>query len=173
MRNRPYVAGGVSAVLLAMAMAMPAQADDPDFITFSAGAFDVFPGDDAEVAGEFRLEYRSDLRLWIFKPFAGVMATTDAAFYGYGGVLTDIYLGKRIVVTPSIAVGYYEEGNGLDLGHEVEFRSQIEIAYRFDNRSRLAVSFSHMSNAGIGDDNPGSESIVATYALPLNVLFGD
>ena len=173
MRFGPLAAGGLSAIFMGLVIAMPAQADDPDFITFSAGAFDVFPGDDDDVAGEFRLEYRSDLKLWVFKPFAGVMATTDAAFYGYGGVLVDVYLGKRFVATPSIAVGYYEEGDGVDLGHEVEFRSQIEIAYRFDNRSRLGVSFSHMSNAGIGDDNPGSESIVVTYALPLNVLLGD
>ncbi len=173
MEIRSRLAVCLAAIFLGLAMAMPAQADDPDFISFSAGAFDVFPGDDDEVAGEFRLEYRSDLKLWIFKPFVGVMATTDAAFYGYGGVLVDIYLGKRFVATPSFAVGYYEEGDGLDLGSAAEFRSQIEIAYRFDDRSRLGLSFSHMSNAGIGDDNPGSESLMLTYALPLNAILGD
>ena len=39
------------------------------------------------------------------------------------------------------------QGDGLDLGYGLEFRSQLEIAYRFDNRSRLGVAVSHMSNA--------------------------
>ena len=57
------------------------------------------------------------------------------------------------------------------LGHDLEFRSQIEIAYRFDDRARLGLSLSHMSSASIGDKNPGTESIMVTYALPIENLF--
>ena len=65
------------------------------------------------------------------------MGTTDSAFYGFGGVLVDVFFGKRWVLTPSFAAGYYDNGDGVDLGHEVEFRSSIELSYRFDNRTRL------------------------------------
>ena len=52
-----------------------AHADtDPAFITFGAGWFDVNKRDDQ--AGEFRLEYWSNTKWWVFKPFAGVMALT-------------------------------------------------------------------------------------------------
>jgi len=157
----------------ALFLALPvssAWADDPDFIAFSAGAFDI--GKD-QTAAEGRLEYRSDIKLWIFKPFAGVMGTSDGGAYGYAGVLVDVFLGNRIVTTISFAPGAYAEGDGKDLGHDLEFRSQLEVAYRFDDRARLGLSISHMSNASIGDKNPGTESLMLTYALPVRGLFGD
>ena len=147
-----------------------ARAEDPSFISFSVGAFDI--GKD-QTSGEGRLEYRSDLKLWIFKPFAGVMGTSDGGAYGYGGVLVDMFFGRRWVATLSFAPGYHAKGDGKDLGHELEFRSQIEVAYRFDDRGRLGLSFSHMSNASIGDKNPGAESLMITYALLAGSLFGD
>ncbi|MBT4488902.1 MAG: acyloxyacyl hydrolase, partial [Rhodospirillaceae bacterium] len=45
--------------------------------------------------------------------------------------------------------------------------------YRFSDRSRLGVALSHISNASIGDKNPGAESLMLTYALPVRNLFGD
>lgn len=163
---RVAAAAVVAASLIAWS---PARAgDDPDFLAFSLGAFDVT---DDETTVEGRIEYRSDLELWIFKPFAGVMAHGDAGFYGYAGVLIDIYWGRRIVTTLSFAPGLYERGDGKDLGSALEFRSQIELGYRFDDRSRLAVSFSHMSNASIDDRNPGTESLMLTYAIPFDRLF--
>ena len=157
------------AALAMIFLAQPARADDPDFIAFSAGVFDL--GKD-QTAAEGRLEYRSDLKLWVFKPFAGVMATSDAGAYGYAGVLVDMFFGNRTVVTLSFAPGGYVMGDGKDLGYDLEFRSQIEVAYRFDNRARLGLALSHMSNASIGDKNPGTESLMLTYALPVKSIFG-
>ncbi len=54
----------------------------------------------------------------------------------------------------------------------MEFRSQIEFAYRFDDRSRLGVAVSHMSNASLGESNPGTESAMLYYSLPFDTLFG-
>lgn len=141
------------------------SARDSDLLSVGAGAFDVLK---ADTSAEYRLEYWSGYELlWIIKPFVGVMGTTDEAIYGYGGILMDIELGS-FVVTPSLAVGYYEDGDGPDLGHEVEFRTGIEVAYRFDNDMRLGVAFYHMSNASIGDDNPGIEIVEAVFSIPLN-----
>ena len=151
-------------------LAHPARADDPAFIAFSAGAFDL--GKD-QTAAEGRLEYRSNIRLWVFKPFAGVMGTSDGGAFGYAGVLVDIFFGRRAVASLSFARGAYAEGSGKKLGHELEFRSQLELAYRFDDRARLGFSVSHISNASIGDKNPGAESLMLTYALPVGNIFGD
>lgn len=150
-------------------IAAPAQADDdPAFLTLAVGAFDV--GEDAAVEG--RVEYRHDGKLWIFKPFGGVMATGDGAAYAYAGVLIDAYWGNRIVTTLSFAPGAYHEGDGKDLGHTLEFRSQFEIAWRFDDRSRLGLAVSHMSNASIGDKNPGQESLTLNYSFPFGRVGG-
>lgn len=152
--------------LLHAATAAVAEEDDPSFVTIGGGYFDIVHNDDA--AGELRLEYRDKHRFWIFKPFAGATVTTDGSVYGYAGVLTDFYFGRRIVVSPSVAAGPYIEGGGKDLGHVFEIRSGLEVAYRFDDRSRLGVLFYHISNAGLGDDeNPGAEILTLSYSIPL------
>ncbi|MBL6951551.1 MAG: acyloxyacyl hydrolase [Alphaproteobacteria bacterium] len=158
---------GVFALLL---LVQPARADEPDFIAFSAGVFDLGKN---QKAVEGRLEYRSDIRLWVFKPFAGLMGTSDGGAYGYAGVLVDMFIGRRMVATISFAPGAYAKGDGKKLGHALEFRSQLELAYRFDDRSRLGLALSHISNASIGDKNPGAESLMLTYALPVSKLFGN
>lgn len=165
-----------SAAALALAFAVgPAQAQeskkgDPDFFVFGAGYFDI--NDDMD-AVEFRAEYHSDIKLlWIFKPFAGLMGTSDEAFYGYGGIKIDVFFGRRIVLTPSFALGYYEDGDGKDLGYPLEFRSSIELAYRFDDRSRLGLSLYHISNASLGDSNQGTEVLSLSYSLPIHRIFG-
>lgn len=155
----------VAAGLTAGALGSIASAkDDPNFLTLAAGYYDI---NDDMGAAEFRAEFRGRDKLWIFKPFGGVMGTSDAAIYGYAGLLVDIYFGRRIVLTPSLAAGLYDDGDGKDLGHVVEFRSSIELSWRFDDRSRLGLSFYHLSNAGLDDNNPGTEVLSLSYSIPL------
>ena len=142
----------------------PAGAAEPDFFGFSAGGYDV---NDDNMAAEFRVEYRSDLRFWKLLPFIGIAGTTDEAIYGFAGLGIDIFLGRRLVVQPNAAFVGYNKGNGKDLGGEFQFRTGGEIAWRFDDWSRLAVAFHHISNAGIYDDNPGTELLVLTYSVPF------
>ncbi len=160
--------GLVLALAISLGAAAPLRAQDPSFLTFGAGYYDINKQDNS--AADFRLEYRHGEKIWLFKPWVGVEATSDGAFYGAAGVLIDVFFGKRFVVTPSFGAGYYADGDGKDLGHEIEFRSQIEIGYRFDNRARLSLAFSHISNASIGDKNPGVEILNVYYSLPLDGL---
>ncbi|MBL6946765.1 MAG: acyloxyacyl hydrolase [Rhodospirillales bacterium] len=148
----------------------PAYADDPDFITFGAGYFDFNRKKDE--GGEFRLEYRSDYKFWQIKPFvAAAGASSGHGFIG-AGILMDVFFGRRFVVTPSIAPHFYFGGDDdLDLDYPLEFRSQIEFAYRFDDRSRLGLAISHYSNASLGDSNPGTESLTVNYSVPVDTIF--
>ena len=141
-----------------------ARAGEPDFFAFSAGGFDV---NDDETAADFRVEYRSDMRFWKLVPFIGLAGTSDAAVYGYAGLGMDIFLGRRVVLQPNAAFVGYHKGNGKDLGGEFQFRTGGEIAWRFDDWSRLAIAFHHISNAGIYDANPGTELLVLTYSVPF------
>ena len=160
---------GVGAMLAAGSSGAQAASQDGDLLAFSAAYFDVNQRD--EDAGEFRVEFRADERMWIFKPFGGAMATTDGALHGFAGVLIDIPLWDRIYITPSFAPGLYHDGKGKDLFYTLEFRSQIEISYRFQNGHRLGASFNHISNANLGNDNPGVESAALTYIVPFDAIF--
>ena len=141
--------------------------DDPSFLSLAVGGYDVLHN---YTAGEFRAEYRSGTKLIFLKPFVGLLGTTDRAFYGYGGFLTDLYFGSHFVLTPNAAVGYYDNGAGKDLGNHIEFRTGAEFAYRFEDRSRLGLSFNHISNAGIGKRNPGEEELGLVFSIPFTLL---
>lgn len=158
------------AMVLGLLPAAASASPDGDLLAFSAAYYDVHHRDDE--AAEARIEYRADQTMWIFKPFGGAMATSEGALHGFAGVLIDIPLWNRLYVTPSFAPGLYHDGDGKDLGHTVEFRSQIELSYRLANGHRLGASFNHISNAGLGDENPGVESAALTYIVPMDAIFG-
>ena len=160
----------LAAAVLAVSFHAPAaQADDPDFLVIGGGWYD---WNDNEEAIDFRLEYRSDYKLLgVAKPWFGIEATSEQAIYGLGGILVDLFFGRRWVLTPSFGVGVYADGNGKDLGHAIEFRSQLELGYRFDNRSRVSLAGSHISNAGLDDNNPGTEIGTIYYHIPFSTAF--
>jgi len=83
--------------------------------------------------------------------------------------MTDIYFGSW-VLTPSAAVGLWQKGDGKNLGSWVEFKTGAELAYRFADRSRLGVSFHHISNAGLTERNPGEESFELVWSIPFGLL---
>lgn len=144
-----------------------AQTQDPPLIAISGSYFDF--NKKVNTAFEGRIEYRHDKGWWKIKPFAGIMGTSDGSVYVFAGGLVNFFVGEHFVITPSFAPGLYSKGNGKDLYHPLEFRSQIEIAYRFINGGRFGVSFGHMSNASIGPPNPGVEYLAGTIAFPVNL----
>ncbi|MEQ8355553.1 MAG: acyloxyacyl hydrolase [Kiloniellaceae bacterium] len=151
------------------AAAQVALNETPAVFSGGVGWYDFNLQDDQAV--DFRLEYRhGDDFLWL-KPWGGVEVTSDGSVWGGVGVLVDITFFDSVVLTGSFAPGLWAEGSGKDLGHVVEFRSQVELGYQFENQSRLSVAFSHLSNANIGSDNPGTEVLNLYYHLPLDVLF--
>jgi lipid A 3-O-deacylase len=169
--NKGLRAFAAAFCLAVMGYASGAQAQDPSFLTFSAGKFDF--NRQKNEAVEAGVQWRGSEKLWIFQPMVGAMATTDVSGNIYAGISLDIFLGNRLVLRPSFAPGLYFKGSkGHDLGHVIEFRSGAEIAYRFDDRSRLGLEVYHLSNAHLGDKNPGEESIVLTYSIPTSKLFG-
>src|SRR3954469_8029025 len=160
---------GALAAALSGGWLLPAHAQqDPSFLVVSGGYYDFnrqkHPG------FEFGAQYASHPKLWIFQPMAGVMRNSHASTDIYAGISLDIFFGSRFVVRPSFAPSLYLRGAGQDLGHPIEFRSAIEFAYRFDDRSRLGLEIYHLSNASLGNKNPGEESITLVYSLPTTKL---
>ena len=142
-----------------------ARADDRDSVTIGTGVYDVT---DDETTAEFRVEYLfGGLG---FQPFVGLMATGDGGAYAHAGVGFDLDVGERVVLTPSFAAGMYANGSGKRLGHTAEFRSGVAIGYRLENGSRLGVGVYHLSNAGLGSINPGVESVMLLWTMPIDDL---
>lgn len=164
----------VASLVLASALITTASlsahaADDPAYLSVGAGSYDWNRKKDEGV--EVRVEYRHDKKLFgLVKPFVAVAASnSSSSFFAGAGILMDLYFGKRFVVTPSFAPHYYKGGNSkLDLDYALEFRSQVEMAYRFDDRSRLGLAVSHYSNASLGKTNPGTESAILYYSIPVD-----
>jgi len=176
--RRPARWAGIGILVgLGMATAHPAAAQiafgspgHPPRIAIGGGAFDVLPDFVRPGAGATGLalgEYRFGDVLWILAPFVGAFGTGKGAFYGYGGFGFDINFLEKFIVTPSAAVGYFTHGTGIDLGAHTEFREGAEFAYHFDNLSRLGVGMYHISNAGIGQHNPGAEFVTLVLTMPF------
>ncbi len=160
--------GGLGTAIIALALMLPAvaaRADDPDLLTIGGGAYNVLRN--AKEA-EGRLQYDFSYRfLYIIRPILGVLATNDRTVYGYGGFRFDAEIGPHFVLSPEAAFGFWSRGEGKNLGGSEEFKTGAEFAYRFSDYSRLGFMFDHISNAGIYSKNPGVESAMIMYSIPI------
>ena len=171
--TRPSTAWASLAFLAVLAAAAldpaPARGEDlVDGFSLSAGVFNVLNQERSAEAG-FELRLRplwegTAERPWVLRPAAGAMATSDEAIYGYAGFRLEIPLGERWTVVPQTAAGYYERGDGKELGGSVQFRSGLELSYRLSPAYSVGAVFYHLSNAGLERPNPGSESLVLFWA---------
>ena len=121
-------------------------------------------------SGMINLEIHSGKKMFnLIKPFAGFLGTNENAYYAYGGFGIDGYYGqkKNFIMTPSLACGYYKDGNEIKAGNPLEFYIGIDIFYRFKNNARVGVGIFHISNADSGKKNPGSETLVLKYQIPI------
>ena len=96
------------------------------------------------------------------KPITGFMITSDSASYLYTGIQAEYDLGK-LNITPSFTPGLYNEGDGKDLGHLVEFKSEIQLSFDISDSSELGFSYNHLSNASLGEKNPGANSYMFNF----------
>ena len=103
-----------------------------------------------------------DTFLGNFSPITGALVTTDSAAYVYTGVQAEYKLGK-INFMPSFTPGLYSKGNGKDLGHVIEFKSELQISLDIFSNSQLGFSYNHLSNASLGTKNPGANSYMFNF----------
>ena len=95
-------------------------------------------------------------------PITGAFITENSAVYVYSGFEWNVDMGT-LTFTPSFAPGLYSEGDGKDLGHVIEFKSELQLSIDLLPGTKLGYSQSHLSNAGIGDKNPGADSYMFNF----------
>ena len=130
-----------------------------------SGMFDF--SDDGQRASLIGIEhqnqnlYRNTL-IGKISPVTGFFITENNASYIYTGIETNYKLG-RLNITPSFTPGIYNQGNGKDLGHIIEFKSEIRLSMDLSKNSMFGMSYNHISNASLGSKNPGANSYMFNF----------
>ena len=134
-------------------------------LNFFTGMFDF--SDDKQSSSLLGLQHQNEELfrnsfLGKLSPMTGGFFTEKSAFYLYSGVQAEYELGF-LTITPSFAPGYYNYGNGKDLGYPLEFKSEVQMSFNLSDSSHLGMSYKHISNASLGTKNPGANSYMLNF----------
>jgi lipid A 3-O-deacylase len=140
--------------------------NEPSYLEFGAGAFNVQGQRDTPVSAEGSFEYHYGRKLFWLGPALGLLGDNRGGLFGYAGFYSDIKIAP-FVITPMGGFGVYRRGGALDLGGPLASRLSMAAAYQFDDFSLLGVKFSQVSNVSIYRRNPGENEILMTYTIPI------
>jgi hypothetical protein len=134
-------------------------------LNFFTGMFDF--SDDKQASGIIGLQHQKDdlyrkSFLGNLSPITGGFITEKSAMYFYTGAQAEYDLGL-ITITPSFAPGYYNSGNGKDLGSALEFKTEVQMSLNLSDSTEFGMSYNHISNASLGDKNPGANSYMINF----------
>jgi len=98
-----------------------------------------------------------------FSPVTGAFITGKNSTYIYTGIEAQYGIGP-LKILPSFTPGYYDKGNGKDLGEELEFKSEIKVGLDIFENTKIGYSYSHISNNDWGEVNPGTDNQSITFS---------
>ena len=136
--------------------------------SFYAGTFDIIDKEGDDEATLYGFEHNNpilfrDTFIGKFSPITGGFVTDKNSIYLYTGVQAEYELGPLNIV-PSFAPGYYEQGDGKDLGMALEFKSELKFSLDIFKESKIGYSYSHISNNDWGDKNPGVDNQTISFS---------
>jgi hypothetical protein len=121
------------------------------------------------IGEELYLRYDFGTTYGPFQPTVGFSATSDGDLWlGAGALWTAHFPGDDFFLQLYLMPGLYAQGDGPDLGHEIQFRSGFEIGYEANNGWRWGISYDHRSNAELASVNPGVETLQLRLSIPLD-----
>ena len=139
--------------------------EDNHQLNFYVGNFDFSDHKQAAMLVGFQHQNEDlnrDTLIGNISPITGGFVTENSAIYVYTGFEWNVDMGS-FTFTPSFAPGLYHEGDGKDLGHVLEFKSEVQISFDLSQSSKLGFSYNHVSNASLGDKNPGANSYMFNF----------
>lgn len=140
--------------------------DEPNYLDFAAGAFNIQENQYSSMSPMARVEFRYGNKLWVVGPGVGMLANLQGGAMAYVGLYANFKY-DRIVVTPLAGPGAYRRGGSEDLGGVFQFHLSLTVAYEFDDSSRLGLQLGHISNANLHDHNPSENDLLLSYAIPF------
>lgn len=148
-------------LILAFALLLPFSAFSSAKFSVGTGLWAFFDEQDM-TALHLVYEYPDDPNLFHLRPtFLAVKMEEGHSYYALG-------LTKRLDINDTFSwgvgsnVGFLDESH--ELGHKLEFYTRAFIEYKLTEQSSIELEIGHISNAGFGDINPGSESLVLSYS---------
>ena len=134
-------------------------------LNFYTGLFDF--SDHKQKAGLLGIQHQNEdlfrkSFIGLLSPITGGFITESNAFYLYTGVQAEYEIGF-LKITPSFAPGFYSGGDGKDLGHPLEFKSEIQVSLDLSENTNFGMSYNHISNASLGTKNPGANSYMFNF----------
>ncbi len=103
-------------------------------------------------------------------PYVSFNLTDDQIWFLGGGFIKHFTLSPQVRLTIGTGPFYYQNEARRDLGLDLEFYSFAELTRELTRDQRLGLRIGHLSNAGLGRRNPGSETISIVYTRPLEKL---
>jgi hypothetical protein len=154
-----------AAVAVVLACAGAARAGE---VSLGLGYDDVL-GSDGGGAGSLGLQVQTDplaeLGAFDFGFGAAIEADTDGDVWGGAGPTVALPLRGGFRIDGSLMAGGYAKGDGGDdLGSGLEFRTRIGLSRALRGPWRIGLAIEHKSNGGIGDINPGVETLFVTLS---------
>ena len=145
-----------------------AENESTNNLSIYSGTFDVIDKEGDDQTSLVGLEHNNpdlfrDTPIGKISPITGAFVTGENSVYLYTGVQAEYGLGP-IKISPSFSPGYYEKGDGKDLGSVLEFKSEINIGLNIFENSKIGYSYSHISNNDWGSTNPGSDNQSITFS---------
>jgi len=141
-------------------------------LNLSANSFSIFGGsydyDDDNTSTLYGLNYHlSDNAFSVFNlidlnPVIGGFVTAKSATMFYSGFETNIGQ-DSIYLNLSSSVGIYSNGDGKDLGNDLQFKSEVNLFYRLGKSSSIGLGSHHISNAGLSSVNPGTNNFYLIF----------
>jgi len=175
---------GFFAVLGLLLANAASAADTPDILSLGGGGYNFDKHRENRRSLDYRVDYQWGVSLLPLivdsfnsvepflqvHPVIGFEGNSVGALYGNGGLNLDIPFLYHGIFTWGEAVGAFGKGHDLmPMGATIEFRSQLELGWRFDNDLRITGFISHISNAHISSQNPGAEIAGMYVHIPVSI----
>ena len=153
-------------------ISLPLKSEELKKVTGNEHEFNFYTGmfdfsDDGKRSTIFGFQHQNEnlIResfLGTLSPVTGALITQNSASYFYTGIQAMYKIGN-VNLTPSFTPGIYNQGDGKDLGHMLEFKSEVQLSLDLPKESQFGFSYNHISNASLGDKNPGANSYMFNF----------
>ncbi len=139
--------------------------DEPSML-FSAGVFALVAAFDYPYSVGAQYSARP-LSKWRVAPGLGGAFGPDGIAFVYVDVRRDFALAHRWYFTPSLATGYFTNGDVIGPRDHLELQTGIMFSRELGAGARVGLAGLHVSNGGLSHPNNGTEAILLTVRLAL------
>lgn len=160
----------LSAILFVCTLSLTAQNADSGYkpvLDFRPGIGILGVFDRGQQTLMLDLQVISSQKFWILKPFGGVIVDAYGDVYFYAGINIPFKLAAFLELGVGFAPGFYYTTQGIDPGFPLEFRSTVNLNWVSPRKTAIGLEFSHISNANLGFNNSGLETLAVYFRFPL------